>query len=165
MDKLPQLQDIHFAPSPSWWPLAIGWWVLIAFSLLLLTWLFIKLRQQVKLKKQRQMIFSQLALLEKNSKKGSCNEVVAKVNILLRQLAIHYYSSNKIASLTGHNWLRFLDQSGNTSGFSKGAGRILIEAPYQPETASQQEQNFNAEEFFPLVKQWTKHVTRNQGGN
>ena len=163
MENLPQLQDIHLAASPSWWPLAIGWWILISFALLLSIWMLLKLRQIAKLKKQREMILSKLKLLEENRDKSSSNEIVTKINILLRQLAIHYYPRNKIASLTGIDWLDFLDKSGNTSGFSKGAGRILIEAPYQPETLSKQAQNFNKEEFFPLIRRWIKTISKDQG--
>jgi hypothetical protein len=163
MENLPQLQDIHLAANPSWWPLAIGWWLLISILIFLLAWLFLKLRQHAKLKKQRREILAKLNVLETNLNKSTCNEVVGDINILLRQLAIHYYPRKKIASLTGYNWLQFLDQSGKTSGFSKGAGRILIEAPYQPETASRQDQNFNKEEFFPLIKRWIKTISKNQG--
>ena len=34
-DTLP-LRDVHLPPSPSWWPLALGWWLVIAAIVLVL---------------------------------------------------------------------------------------------------------------------------------
>ena len=81
-------------------------------------------------------------------------------NILLRRLALAYYPNASVASLTGGDWLKFLDESGNTLNFTRGAGRILIEAPYR----SGKLENYNGDEFIPLIRKWVIKTSRKVGG-
>ncbi|MEE9445967.1 MAG: DUF4381 domain-containing protein [Cocleimonas sp.] len=152
------LKDIHLAGSPDFWPPAIGWWILLSIILLALSALFLsvrsKLRQQAKLKKQREKLMAKLKMYEDKLTQNPSNKTIADMNTLLRQLAVNYYPRSKISSLTGCDWLKFLDQSGNTRGFTKGAGRILIEAPYQ----SGDPENLNLDEFISLIRKWVHRL-------
>ena len=161
MENLPQLQDIHLPVSPSFWPLAIGWWFLLSVAIFLLAWFFLTLYRKAKLKKRQKQMLAKFTQLEVKLKQQPSNAAIAEINTLLRQLAINTYPREKIASLTGGDWLHFLDQSGKTTNFSKGAGRILIEAPYQQETATGLLENFNQDEFLPLIKKWIKTLVKN----
>ena len=156
MEKL-QLQDIHLPESASFWPLALGWWLLIAVVVVLIAWLIVKVLKRIKQRKYRAKIFSKFDVLEKKLKTKPSNAVIAEINTLLRQLAVTYYPRNKIASLTGGDWLHFLDQSGGTQGFSRGAGRILIEAPYRLE---KEVENLNIKELIPLIRSWARKVVK-----
>ena len=153
----PALKDIHLAESPGFWPPALGWWLLLAVLLMLLGWLFIKVKSKLKQKnlqqQQKKVLLDKLALLENNLEKTP-NKAIAEINTLLRQYAVNYYPRAKISSLTGLDWLHFLDKSGNTQGFSKGAGRILLDAPYRATTP----QNFNQNEFITLVRKWLSQL-------
>ena len=154
-----QLKDIHLPGSPDLWPLALGWWLLLAIIVLALFWLFSQLKKRNRIRKHRKMLLSTLDVLEDKLRKDANSETLAEVNVLLRQLAVNYYPRSEIASLTGGDWLHFLDRSGKTHGFSRGAGRILIEAPYQ----SGKIQNFNIDEFIPLVRSWVKKTAISGG--
>ena len=154
-----QLKDIHLPGSPDFWPPAMVWWLLLSLVFFVLFWVFAKLKKRKRLRKRRRALLKTLGGLEERLRKDANNETLAEVNTLLRQLAVNYYPRSEIASLTGANWLHFLDQSGDTHGFSRGAGRVLIEAPYQ----SGKVQNFNIDEFIPLVRHWVKK-TANSGG-
>ena len=164
-----QLQDIHLPESASIWPLAIGWWVLIVVIILVATWFIIKVIKRVKQKKNQRKILAQFRVLEQKLKDSPSNATVAEINTLLRQLAITYYPRSETASLTGGDWLNFLDVSGGTHDFSRGAGRILIEAPYQLDQqldsqlynqSSHHIDNLNLNEFIPLIQNWAKKVVR-----
>jgi len=158
-----QLQDIHLPESASFWPLALGWWLLIAVVIFIATWVIIKVIKRAKQRKYRKMILSEFTTLEKKLKSNPSNAVIAEINTLLRQLAITYYPRTKIASLTGADWLHFLDESGDTHEFSRGAGRILIEAPYQIEKQSEHHiENLNLNEFIPLIQNWAEKIVRNK---
>jgi len=152
-----KLQDIHLPENASFWPLALGWWLLLALLVVVTVWLIVKVLKRVKQRKYRAKIFAKFDVLDKKLKAKPSNAVIAEINTLLRQLAVTYYPRSKTASLTGGDWLHFLDQSGGTQGFSRGAGRILIEAPYRFE---KEVENLNIKELIPLIKSWTRKVVR-----
>ena len=150
--QLLQLKDIHFPANPSIWPLALGWWLLLGLCLVVAVWLILTIRKYFSIKKHKRMLFGELAQLEKKLKDSPDKSIIAETNILLRRLALAYYPNKRVASLTGGDWLEFLDESGNTKNFSRGAGRILIDAPYR----SGKLENYNGEEFIPLIRHWVK---------
>ncbi len=156
-----QLQDIHLPESASFWPLAAGWWILLAIIISIATWLIIKAIKRAKKKRHQRKVLAKFKVLEKKLKANPNNATVAEINTLLRQLAITYFPRSEIASLTGGDWLHFLDESGGTHGFSRGAGRILIEAPYQSDIHSNHHiENLNLNEFIPLIQGWARKVVR-----
>ena len=160
MDSL-QLQDIHLPESASFWPLALGWWILFAMIIAITTWLIVKTIKRAKRRKHRRKILAKFKALEQKLRANPSNAAVAEINTLLRQLAITYYPRSKVASLTGGDWLHFLDESGDTHDFSRGAGRILIEAPYQlDKQTSHHIENLNLNEFIPLIQSWAKKVIK-----
>jgi hypothetical protein len=150
-----ELRDIHLPGSPDFWPLALGWWLFLSLFFFMLLWTIIKVRQRNRSKKKYQILLRRVTELENQLRKNPGNETLAEFNILLRQLAVAYYPRTEIASLTGGDWLNFLDQSGNTHEFSRGAGRILMDAPYQHGSL----QNLNIDEFIPLIRSWISIVT------
>ncbi len=158
--QLPQLKDIHLPADPSIWPLALGWWLLLALSLAIAVWFFFTGRKYLCIKKHKRMLFDELAQLEKKLTDSPDKSLVTETNILLRRLALAYYPNAKVASLTGGDWLKFLDESGNTRNFSRGAGRILIDAPYR----SGELKNYNGDEFVPLIRKWVTKTSRKVEG-
>ena len=42
-DPLQQLKPLHLPPDPSWWPPAIGWWVLLIVLVILTGWILYRL--------------------------------------------------------------------------------------------------------------------------
>ena len=155
-----KLRDIHLPGDPSFWPLAPGWWLLLILVLLIGAWLVLKLLRRMKQKKHQQQILNEYTQLETKLLNNPNNEAIANINIFLRRLAISKYPRSDIASLTGANWLQFLDESGNTQEFSKGIGRILVDAPYQ----SGELKNFNSKEFTSsftsLIRAWIKNQNK-----
>ena len=56
----------------------------------------------------------------------------AKIAAVLRRTALAAVPRDRIVGLTGDDWLRFLDRSLQTTGFTQGPGQILAQAPYRP---------------------------------
>lgn len=151
-----QLEDIHFPASPSFWPPAPGWW--IAFALLLALIVFIGRRtvRYRRIRRQRQYILNALQVLQQDLAQQPDPEAIANINQLLRRLALMRYPREQVASLTGDEWLKFLDRSGDTDAFSQGAGQLLSDSPYRKRLPD----SVDIDGFSQAIEHWVNHITR-----
>ena len=149
-----ELADIHLPASPSAWPPAPGWWITSVLIVALLAMAILKFLRFRALKRQQQYTLQALTSLEEELLKAKSTKALAEMNILLRRLALTYFPRKKIASLTGAEWLKFLDESGHTTNFSKGAGQILADVPYLKHIPDSADLNGLSE----AVKKWVKHI-------
>ena len=149
MNPLDQLKDIHLPSEISWWPLAIGWWI-VAFIAFVLTILLLVLFKRYKQKKQRLNLamdpFEQLS----NDQSLSPQDWLNELSILLRRIAINVNGRNDVAGLVGNDWLSYLDRSGNTQAFTQGAGKVLAVQPYQPAV------EYDREAITEISRSWLK---------
>lgn len=82
-----------------------------------------------------------------------------EVNLLLRRIAVRNFSRDKVAALTGDDWLVFLDWScgrkpKDEQGFIEGSGKILAWGAYKA-----QPESFDAERLQTLVRVWIRQQT------
>ncbi len=124
------LEDIHVPPPPGWWPPAPGWWLLAALLLALLGLGLWRWRRWRRRRQQWRQIEAELQTIQQRIERGEQRAAIAAINRLLRKLALMSWPRSEIASLTGRQWLEFLDRSGETRAFTAGPGRILAEGPY-----------------------------------
>lgn len=151
MDPLAQLRDIHLPAKVSMWPLAYGWYLtaILGVIALYLLWRGGKHYLDTTLPKRRAL--STLAKLRQDYQQHHDAVLLAKqLSTLLRRVALTLSERQYVAGLQGEAWLAFLDQSGSTTQFSQGAGRMLIDAPYQAHA------NYAVEDVLKLVKVWLK---------
>jgi hypothetical protein len=152
-----QLRDIHLPGPPDFWPPAPGWWVLAALVSGLAAWAGVLLWRQFKIHRQRREILALLEQMENATESTATPEFLARLSRLIRRLALMRFPRQEIASLTGHDWLRFLDSSGGNGQFSRGPGRVLAQGPYMrtlPEPV-------DGRALTRLVRHW---IQRNTGG-
>ena len=128
-----QLRDIHLPAAPDFWPPAPGWWLLAGLSLILTATAGFVLWRRLRLHRQRQRILAMLDRLETGSAGEATPELLAQLSDLIRRLALARFPRHEIASLTGDDWLRFLDDSGGDGRFSSGPGQVLAQGPYMRE--------------------------------
>jgi len=124
------LKPIHLSEIVSWWPPAIGWWILASLLLLLLFlgfWLYKRNGQRKRVVKSAQNILAELKL----NTTLDCIQKLSQLSVLLRRVAISLSADRKVAGLTGRAWLAYLDQNMQGTPFSDGIGRLLIESPYR----------------------------------
>ncbi|NTV14611.1 MAG: DUF4381 domain-containing protein [Desulfobulbaceae bacterium] len=146
--SLDQLKDIHLPPPVGWWPPAPGWWLLLLLllGLLGLVWWFRRHRRRI----YRRAARLELQRLRENLQGLNDRQQLAEVAALLRRLALASYGPARVAPLSGVAWLSFLDQTGKTTQFSAGPGRVLGTDLYRPEVAADWEQ------LWLLVEQWIR---------
>jgi hypothetical protein len=123
------LRDIHLPHAPSWWPPAPGWWIVAAILLAIVACAAWWRGRQRRLSRS-----AMTAARHELARLRSGGEPLSKVrdaSSLMRRLAISVFPRRDAAGLTGEAWLHFLDAPMENAPFSRGPGRILINAPYR----------------------------------
>ena len=147
-DPLAQLKDIHLPPPVGWWPPAPGWW-LVGICLLALVvgggYLLWKFIRRGRYRREALAGLKQLRELQQEPR-----ILLEEVSRLLRQVAIAKYGREEVAALNGNGWLEFLDRTGKTDQFSRGAGRVLGVMLYQPTVA------VDGDQLCQLAVAWIK---------
>jgi hypothetical protein len=126
--SLENLHDLVMPVPEPWWPPAPGWVIVSAVLVMVLGWWLIRAFQHWQSNSYRR---ESLVLL------GKIDGSEAELPILIKRVALSAYPRERVASLTGEQWLAFLDQTGHTDVFTMGAGRWLARLAYEPQlTAS-----------------------------
>jgi len=156
------LKDIHLPDAISWWPLAPGWWILLA--VVICTILFIFIARKIYIKKQlKRDIHRELDKIKNIYQQTQNKSQLAKsLSVLLRRASISYYpdTRNNGAGLTGQQWLSWLDNTARrpqeTKQFQSEVGNVLINAPYLPDNT---DLDFDAEALIDISENWllSKH--------
>lgn len=126
------LRDLHLPEAIGWWPLAPGWWVLIALLAIVLgfvlrAWLRVRARGAA-----RRYALRELNAIERQYADNK-NPVQFGANLseLLRRTMLAYAPRHDVAGLTGDAWLAWLDEGLAQPVFSSGPGRQIVELPYR----------------------------------
>ncbi|MFG7352341.1 DUF4381 domain-containing protein [Shewanella oncorhynchi] len=101
---LTQLQDIIHPEPIGAWPWAIGYWLVLALVIALITLLVIWLRKRARDLAPKKAAKQLLNQLDKQAP-----SYVSDVNSLLKRTAMSYISREAIASLDGEAWAAWLD--------------------------------------------------------
>jgi hypothetical protein len=126
------LRDIHLPPAPGWWPPAPGWW---AGALIAAAACAAALYWRRRRRRPRDAVAEARRLLDRLRDPDPWQEPArqaAELSALLRRVCVSRWPRAEVASLTGEAWLAFLDRVSGGDGFTRGGGRLLIEAPYRP---------------------------------
>ncbi|MEN8205822.1 MAG: DUF4381 domain-containing protein [Pseudomonadota bacterium] len=144
------LRDIHAAVAPGIWPPAPGWWVLALLLIAVVVLSTLWLLRRYHLFRLKLQIMDEIESLS-DCCTNNTEEFTARLSMLLRRVALRRYSRERVASLTGNDWLRFLDETGGDGDFEHGIGQVLEDGPYRPHT-----RNLPAEELLSLARRWVK---------
>ncbi len=148
------LKDIHLPDPISWWPPAIGWWMLallIPLLIGLVIWLYKKITAKSAIKTANKLLAS-----IKLDKQRDNLLIVSELSALIRRVAISVSPREKAASLTGQQWLSFLDHSMKGSPFTQGIGRLFADAPYRKTPPTESE----VSQLIVLCEEWLKAQTK-----
>lgn len=125
------LRELQLPELTGWWPLAPGWWVLIAIAVLGLLWLLYRAVRRFKANAPRRLALRQLDLIQGNFERGENAVLVGRsLSSLLRRAMLAYAPRSEVAGLSGEAWLRWLDYGLPQNLFCDGPGRIVESLPY-----------------------------------
>jgi len=143
----PQLRDIHLPPPPAWWPPAPGWWMLAALLAMLLGFALYKFVQRRRRQAARRLA---LAELDRCIAAAGSNAaaLAAALSHFLRRMALR--EAPAAAAFSDERWLAWLDARLGGEDFSRGVGRVLLDAPFNPAVA------FDSAALTALVRRWTR---------
>ena len=125
------LRDLHLPEAIGWWPLAPGWWGVIAIALIGLGFLLRAwLRARARGAARRYALGELKQIVQQYEERKDPVAFGTEVSALLRRTMLAYAPRLDVAGLTGEAWLQWLDRDLAQPVFSKGPGRQIIELPY-----------------------------------
>ena len=130
---LDQLADIHLPDGVSWWPLAPGWWILLALAILLALGFFIWRSRKAR-NHYRRVAQQELADIYRAYQASQDTAAYLQaLSLLLRRSALTAYPHTFNASIKGSDWLHWLDSvcPDLQNAFSGETGQALLIGPYQ----------------------------------
>ncbi len=152
------LRDIHLPDAISWWPPAIGWWILLA--LIILAFIFIpKLYRRMAytpLKKVANNTFQNI--VDKYNESNNNSNFVNETSQFLRQTAMSYCGREEIAQLTGDQWVQALNNITEQDHFNDNIKQSLLNAPYQKNI------NIDVELLIESVQNWLSDLPKHPKG-
>ncbi len=132
-EKLP-LNDIHMPEPVSWWPPAIGWWLVpVVLVVLYLAYRLVAgmTRRFVRKRRLRRQALAELAAIEEAfDASGDAAATMERVSVLLRRVAMTVSAERRLAGRAGQGWVEWLRRSG-PRGLDGAALDALAAAPYR----------------------------------
>ena len=126
------LRDLHLPDPVGWWPLAPGWWVIIALAAAGLAWLAWRWYRAWRAEAPRRHALRELARLEAEYlEHRNPVELGKALSALLRRGMLAYAPRADVAGLTGEAWLEWLDAGMSVPWFHTEGGKSLLSLPYR----------------------------------
>lgn len=111
----------------SWWPQTAGWaWVALLLGLVLARKLWRRGRQWYRNRYRREA----LARLEDLESHRASADFPREINRLLKLTALAAWSRTGVASLSGQDWIDFLNQHCQPAPFQPPLAELLASGPY-----------------------------------
>lgn len=137
-ELLAQLADIHLPEPVSFWPPAIGWWILAALALVLLIILFRKFASYRRQQKICQYAIAELDRCYDNFSNADPEDIdqsklnyANQFNTIVRRVALVHYPLANVASLDGAAWVDFIRQKGDSSLLNEQIAAALSRGRFQ----------------------------------
>lgn len=154
-ERLP-LKDIHLPDPASWWPPAVGWWLLpvVAALLGLLAWKAAAAARRVRARRRlRRQALDELERIRRDFEaEGNAARAMENLSVLLRRVAITAFAGRGVAGNAGRAWVDWLARTG-PQGLDGRALEALVEAPYRPAP------EIALRPVIDAARRWIRHVT------
>ena len=126
------LRDLHLPDAIGWWPLAPGWWVVVAILGAVLGYILLRTYRRWQFNAPRRYAMRELAYYEAEYLKHRNPVTLGKqLSELLRRGMLAYAPREDVAGLTGGDWIVWLDQGMPLPYFHTEGGKSLLNLPYR----------------------------------
>lgn len=152
--SLHNLRPLHLPEAISFWPPAPGWYGLFLLILLvsiIASYFIHPFWRHRKIKSQALKSWSRIAQEFKHHQNKQL--LLRQLSVLLRRSMLARYPRAEVAAVINDHWAKQLDHAANKSLFATGAGKVLLQGPYQNTVPY-----FDPDELLFIVKQWVKRA-------
>lgn len=139
--SLSALEDIVVPDPVGFFPLAVGWWFVIALALIWLTYgltIFVLRYRQNAYRREGVKLIKKLETIT------SLESGLRKVDEVLKRVAMVSYSREKVGSLWGADWVDFLRASVREFRFSDANAETMASVNYQNISSSFRHEDYLA---------------------
>lgn len=127
---LSTMHDIIVPSAPELWPPAPGWIVFGSLLLLLTMAALVMLWRRWRDLAFRRRALCDLARCSTALESGDPRRAAVESAAVLRRVAMHVWTRERVAPLTGRAWIEFLSAHGGRVGFTERNGGTLLGACY-----------------------------------
>ena len=154
-DPLAALKDIHLPEPVSFWPLATGWWFVIAFGIALsiAAWLYVRRRRR----SIRAAALNELQAVRVSYQQNKDSSWLAlQLSKLIRRVALMRYPRRDVAALHGEQWLEFVRSTARDPEIATVIAKEMEGAIYAPpsDSPSSGSSDEQAEEWMQAARAW-----------
>ena len=135
----------------AFWPPAPGWYGLFAIVILALVYIAYRIVRQWRRDRYRREALRQLSRIREEGALELRPADIAALNHLLKLTAMHCYTRERVASLSGEPWLNFLSESCLKNDFNIAPGNLLGDAGF-----------FASDKLFISKDQWKGLITEGE---
>jgi hypothetical protein len=147
---LQSLADISLGQTPSIWPLAWGWWVLILLTIFATVGIYWRVARHISKHKFKRSALK--AVLNISSRE---HQALSTLHAVLRSSIIHYFPSESINSVQGQAWHELLQSKAK---LHKKVGQQCLTQLTQLEASLYAKiPSINVDDAKQAVYLWIKH--------
>jgi hypothetical protein len=150
VDALTQLKDIHLPEAIGWWPLAPGWYVLIAVALMAVWYSADRLyKRHVHARAKKQALLLLQTYTAQYEQDHNAQLTSARISELLKRVALAYFPREQVASTYGQAWIDFLNKTGKGVDFEP-VKSMLLDSPFKTK------ESLNLKPLITRAQLWIK---------
>ena len=139
------IRDLHLPAEIGWWPLAPGWWVIIAIVVIAAALGLRSFLKRLSASRARRFALRQMEQAQVEYRThGNLVMLGTSLSELLRRTMLAYAPRAEVAGLSGAAWAAWLDRDLPQPLFSEVEGRALLELPYRNPKADTSDVNVDA---------------------
>ena len=112
-DLLAQLRNLDTPAGISWWPPALGWWILASVAITAIVIFVMNLIRDYREGAAARSAAAEIeqaheSYIQRDASASSRSIFLQEVNAILKRLAANYEGSDHVAGLTGTRWRSYL---------------------------------------------------------
>ncbi len=149
-------QEISNPETMHWFPLAEGWYFVIAVVAIFLSWKLFLVAKRYIANAYRRNALRQLKKINANFDNGKLNhrQYLQQLRQLLKATTLVIYQRHEVASLSGQQWAQFLNKKTDNTCFGEDVQGLLEHSTYQQQYEADAD---NLKIFSQCVARWLAH--------